>query len=68
MEIPPQPDQHIEQSIPTQPTRCNIDPAQIPQLEENSEEEQYQDLETYLTHHDKSTHPQRLQIKAPTAG
>ena len=26
-------------------------PTKIPQLEENSEEEQYQDLETYLTHH-----------------
>ena len=25
--------------------------SQIPQLEENSEEEQYQDLDTYLTHH-----------------
>ena len=51
VEIPPQPDQHIKQSIRTQPTRCNIDPAEIPQLEENSEKEQYQDLETYLTHH-----------------
>ena len=45
--IPPQPDQHIEQSIPVQ----LINPADIPQLEENSKEEQYQDLETYLTHH-----------------
>ena len=51
VEIPPQPEQHIEQTIPTQLTRCNIDPAEIPQLEENSEEEQYQDLQTYLTHH-----------------
>ena len=51
VEILPQPDQQIEQSIPIQPTRCNPEPAQIPQLEENSEEEQYQDLETYLTHH-----------------
>ena len=50
-EIPPQPDQQREQSIPIQQTRCNLDPAEIPQLEENSEEEQYQDLETYLTHH-----------------
>ena len=51
VEIPPQPDQQIEQSIPTQPTQHNPEPAEIPQLEENSEEEQYQDLETYLTHH-----------------
>ena len=51
VEIPPQPDQKIKQSIPMQPTRCNLDPVKIPQLEENSEEEQYQDLETYLTHH-----------------
>ena len=51
VEILPQPNQQIEQSIPTQPTRCNPEPAKIPQLKENSEEEQYQDLETYLTHH-----------------
>ena len=51
VEILPQPDQQIKQSIPTQPTRRNPEPAEIPQLEENSEEEQYQDLETYLTHH-----------------
>ena len=51
VEIPPQPDQQIKQSIPIQLTRCNPEPAEIPQLEENSEEEQYQDLETYLTHH-----------------
>ena len=51
VEIPPQPEQHIEQSIPTQLTQHNIDLAEIPQLEENSEEEQYQDLQTYLTHH-----------------
>ena len=51
VEIPPQPNQQIEQSIPTQPTHWNLEPAEIPQLEENSEGEQYQDLETYLTHH-----------------
>ena len=51
VEILPQPDQQIEQSIPTQLTRHNSEPTKIPQLEENSEEEQYQDLETYLTHH-----------------
>ena len=51
MEIPPQHDQQIEQSIPTQPTHQNLGPAEIPQLEDNSEGEQYQDLETYLTYH-----------------
>ena len=60
VEIPPQPDQNIKQSIPTLPTQCNIDPAEIPQLEENSEEEQYQDLQTYLTHHNMYDESQRI--------
>ena len=51
VEIPPQPDQNIEQSIPTRPILCEIDQAEIPQLEEDPEEEQPQDLQTYLTHH-----------------
>ena len=51
VEIPPQYDQQIEQSIPTEPTHWNLGPAEIPQLEDNSEGEQYQDLETYLSHH-----------------
>ena len=51
VEIPPQPDQQIEQSITIPSTQCNAEPAKIPQLEENTDEEQYQDLETYLTHH-----------------
>ena len=49
--IPPQHNQQIEQSIPTQPTHQNLGPAEILQLEDNSEGEQYQDLETYLSHH-----------------
>ena len=60
VEIPPQPDKHIEQSIPTLLTRCNIDLAEIPQLEENSEEEQYQDLQTYLTHHNTYQESQHI--------
>ena len=60
VEIPPQPDQNIEQSMPTLPTQCNIDPAEIPQLEENSEEEQYQDLQTYLTHHNTYKESQHI--------
>ena len=50
MEIPPQPDQDIKQNIPILPTRCEIDQAEIPQLETDPEEEQSQDLQTYLTH------------------
>ena len=51
VEIPPQYGQQIEQSIPTQPTHWNLESAEIPQLEDNSEGEQYQDLEIYLIHH-----------------
>ena len=51
VEIPPQHDQQIEKSMPTQLTYRNLGPAEIPQLEDNSEGEQYQDLETYLSHH-----------------
>ena len=51
MEIPPQHNQQIEQSIPTQLKHRNLEPAEIPQLEDNLEGEQYQDLETYLTCH-----------------
>ena len=51
VEIPPQHDQQIEQSILTQLTHRNLGPAEIPQLEDNSEGKQYQDLEIYLSHH-----------------
>ena len=51
VEIPSQSDQQNDQSINIQPTQRNPETVEIPQLEENSEEEQYQDLETYLTHH-----------------
>ena len=51
VEIPSQSDQQNDQRITIQPTQCNSEPVKIPQLEENSEEEQYQDLDTYLTHH-----------------
>ena len=60
VEIPPQPDQNIEQSIPTQPIRCEIDQAEIPQLEEDPEEEQPQDLQTYLTHHNMYEESQHI--------
>ena len=49
VEIPPQPDQNIKQNISTL-SRHEIDQAEIPQLETNPEEEQFPDLQTYLTH------------------
>ena len=51
VEILPQRHQQNDQRINIQLTQCNSEPVEIPQLEENSEEEQYQDLDTYLTHH-----------------
>ena len=51
VEIPPQPNQNIKHNISTLPIRCEIDQAEIPQLETDHEEEQFQDLQTYLTHH-----------------
>ena len=51
VEILPQPDQDIEQNIPTLPTQHETDQAEIPQLETDPKEEQSQDLQTYLTHH-----------------
>ena len=51
VEIPSQTDQQNDQRINTQWTQCNSETVKIPQLEENSEGEQYQDLDTYLTHH-----------------
>ena len=52
VEILPQPDQDIEQNIPTVPTPHETDQAEIPQLESDpKEEEQFQNLQMYLTHH-----------------
>ena len=60
MEILPQPDQNIQQSIPTLLILHEIDQAEIPQLEEDPEEEQPQDLQTYLTHHNTYEESQRI--------
>ena len=53
VKIPPQPDQDIEQNIPVLPTRCETNLIEIPQLESNleEEEEQFKDLQMYLTHY-----------------
>ena len=60
VEILPQPDQNIKQSIPTLLIRCKIDQAEIPQLEDNIEEEKYQDLQTYLTYHNMHEESQHI--------
>ena len=60
VKIPPQPNQNIKQSIPTLLIQCKIDQAEIPQLEDNPEEEQYQDLQTYLTHHNTYKESQHI--------
>ena len=61
VEIPPQPDQDIEQSIPELPTRCETDQIEIPQLESIlEEEEQFEDLQTYLTHHNTYEESQNI--------
>ena len=64
VEIPPLYNQQNEQSIPTELTHLqneqsiltelthlNLESAEMPQLKDDSEGEQYQDLETYLSHH-----------------
>ena len=51
VEILSQIDQPNDQRIDTQWPRCNSEPVKISQLEENLEEEQYPDLDSYLTHH-----------------
>ena len=51
VEIPSQIDQSEDQGIDGHQTQCNSDRAKIPDLEENSKEEQYADLDFYLAHH-----------------
>ena len=53
VEILPQLDQDMEQNIPVLPTRHETDHNEIPQLESDLDEEegQFEDLQTYLTHH-----------------
>ena len=60
VEIPPQPDQNIEQNIPTLLILREIDQAEISHLEEDPEEEQPQDLQTYLTHHNPYKESQHI--------
>ena len=61
VEIPPQPDQDIEQNIPVLPTRCETNHIEIAQLESDlEEEEQFENLQTYLTHHNTYQESQNI--------
>ena len=51
VKIPSLIDQPEDQGIDRHQTQCNSDRAKIPDLEENSEEEQYANLDCYLAHH-----------------
>ena len=44
-------DQPEDQGIDRHQTQCNSDRAKIPDLEENSKEEQFTNLDSYLVHH-----------------
>ena len=62
VKILPQLDQDIEQNIPVLPTRCEMNHIEIPQLESDFEEEegQFEDLQTYLTHHNTYQESQNI--------
>ena len=62
VKIPPQLDQDIEQNIPVLPTRHETNSIEIPQLESDLDEEEgkFEDLQTYLTHH--NTYQERQNI------
>ena len=62
VEIPPQPDQDIEQNIPVVPTRRETNHNEIPKLESDLDEEegQFEDLQTYLTHHNTYQESQNI--------
>ena len=61
VKILPQPDQDIEQSIPALLTRHETHQIEIPQLESDPEEEQqFEDLQMYLTHHNTYEESQNI--------
>ena len=62
VKIPAQPHQDNEQNIPLLPTRCETNLFEIPQLESNidKEEGQFEDLQTYLTHHNTYQESQNI--------
>ena len=62
VEIPPQPDQDNKHNIPVLPTRHETNLSEIPQLESDidKEEGQFEDLQTYLTHHNTYQESQNI--------
>ena len=63
VEILPQSDQDNEQNIPVLPIRCETNLSEIPQLEsdiDKEEEGQFEDLQTYLTHHNTYQESQNI--------
>ena len=62
VKIPPQPDKDIEQNIRVLPTRCETNHNEIPQLESDLDEEegQFEDLQTYLAHHNTYQESQNI--------
>ena len=60
VEIPSQIDQSEDQGIDRHQTQRNSDRAEIPNLEENSEEEQYTNLDSYLAQHNTYEVRQRI--------
>ena len=63
VEIPPQPDQDNVQNIPVLPIRRETNLSEIPQLESDIDEEeegQFEDLQTYLTHHNTYQESQNI--------
>ena len=63
VEIPPQPDQDDKHNIPVLPPRQETNLSEIPQLENDIDEEeegQFEDLQTYLTHHNTYQESQNI--------
>ena len=63
VEIPPQPDQDITQNITVLPIRCESNLSEIPQLKSDTDEEeegQFEDLQTYMTHHNTYQESQNI--------
>ena len=63
VEIPPQPYQDNEHNVPVLPTRHKTNLSEIPQLEsdiDKEEEGQFEDLQTYLTHHNTYQESQNI--------
>ena len=63
VKILPQPEQDTKHNIPVLPRRHEINHIEIPQQESDFEEEegQFEDLQTYLTHHNTYQESQNIQ-------